>query len=112
MNRFELFTMIFYALDLYYDENPSEELGRFLGMMSPFTFEEVDSADSAVFADFCDFVKCESVSIQDSYDVAVNYLKSIEGIDLFDIFSSLTRDSWMKGCEEYLSKPHKGQSQG
>ena len=31
MNKFELFTMIFYALDLYYEANATDELGSFLG---------------------------------------------------------------------------------
>ena len=39
MNRFELFTMIFYVLDYYWDQNQGEELGMFLSSMSPFTFE-------------------------------------------------------------------------
>ena len=52
MNKFELYTMIFYALDLYYEANPTDELGSFLGAMSPFTFKEVDSADSAIYLDF------------------------------------------------------------
>ena len=52
MNDFELFTMVFYAVDSYYEDNPSNELGAFLGMMSPFTFKEMDSANSAIFSDF------------------------------------------------------------
>ena len=35
MNRFELFTMIFYVLDYYWDQNQGEELGMFLSDMSP-----------------------------------------------------------------------------
>ena len=49
MNRFELFTMIFYVLDYYWDQNQGEELGMFLSGMSPFTFEDIGSADPAVY---------------------------------------------------------------
>lgn len=111
MNRFELFTMIFYALDLYYDEHPSDELGRFLGAMSPITFKETDSADSAIFEDFCSIVKSPSISIEDSYDVATAYLQTIEDIDVYTPFMTVSRDDWRRGCERYLSQPHKGQEE-
>ena len=57
MNRFELFTMIFYVLDYYWDENQGEELGLFLSSMSPFTFEGTGSADPTVYDEFCEFMK-------------------------------------------------------
>ena len=41
MKQFELFTMIFYVLDYYWDQNQEEELGNFLSDMSPFTFADI-----------------------------------------------------------------------
>ena len=67
MNKFELFTMIFYALDLYYEENPADELGSFLGAMSPFTFKEVDSADSAIYTDFCGKIKKNKITVKSEF---------------------------------------------
>lgn len=109
MNRFEMFTMIFYALDLYYDEHPSDDLGGFLGAMSPFTFKGIDSADSAVYEDFCRIVMDQQIPIEKSYDMAVSYLKTIENVDAYTPFASVSREDWIRGCEDYLSKPHKGQ---
>lgn len=36
MNKFELFSMIYYALNHYWKENKSEELTSFLSDMNPF----------------------------------------------------------------------------
>lgn len=111
MNKFEFFTMIFYALDLYYDESPSEELGNFLSEMSPITFKRVDSADPAVYADFCDFLgDKDKIAIEDGYDIALQYLKTIKEIDAVTPFLVTTREEWCEGCENYLSEPHKGQN--
>lgn len=62
MNKFELFTMIFYALNLYYGANPTDELGSFFGAMSPFTFKEVDSAISDIYTEFCSIIKDENIA--------------------------------------------------
>ena len=35
MTRYELFTMIYYVLDYYWDQNQGEELGNYLSHMSP-----------------------------------------------------------------------------
>ena len=110
MNKFELFTMIFYALDLCYEANPTDELGSFLGAMSPFTFKEVDSADSAIYSDFCKKIKKDSITVKESRDIAIKYLKSIDDIDLITPFTSVTEADWISGCNDYLAQPHKGQS--
>ena len=108
MNKFELFTMIFYALDLYYDHNPSEELGRFLSEMSPFTFKQVGSADPAVFKNFCDFIGNEEITIENSYEKAQRYIANINDLDLETAFMNTDEEKWVKGCEKYLTSDHKG----
>ena len=108
MNKFELFTMIFYALDLYYDDNPTEELGRFLSEMSPFTFKQIGSADPAVYKKFCDFIGDEKITIENSYEKAQRYIEYIDDLDLKIPFMNIKEDKWVKGCEGYLASDHKG----
>ena len=108
MNKFELFTMIFYALDLYYDHNPSEELGRFLSEMSPFTFKQIGSADPAVFKNFSDFISDREITIDNSYSLALEYVQSIKNVDIFTIFSETKEEKWIEGCKKYLATAHKG----
>lgn len=108
MNKFELFTLIFYSLDIYYDNNPSEELGQFLSEMSPFTFKQICSADPAVFTEFCDFIKKEKIELDESYDLAIQYINSIEEIDLMPAFDNMDKVKWIDGCKKYLAIAHKG----
>ena len=108
MNKFELFTMIFYALDLYYDENPSEELGQFLSEMSPFTFKQIGSADPAVFIEFCQFIGDDKITIDNSYEKAKEYVASITEIDIATPFQATDEEKWKRGCEQYLKTDHKG----
>ena len=109
MNKFELFTMIFYAIDLYYDENPSELLGRFLSEMSPVTFAGIGSADSAVYTNFCNFVTGD-ITIENSYELALEYINSIKyfDLDLVSIFKKIDIEQWQEGCKKYLGTDHKG----
>ncbi len=109
MNEFELYTMIFFAVDAYYEDNPSDELGAFLGMMSPFTFKEVDSADSAVYEKFRKYLNGREVTIENSFSYAKDYLKTVDYCDLNPVFSNTTENEWQDACVDYLSKPHKGQ---
>lgn len=108
LNKFELFTLIFYSLDVYYDSNPSEELGQFLSEMSPFTFKQIGSADPAIFAEFSDFFEEENIELEESYGLAIKYVKSIKKIDLMPAFETMDEVKWIEGCKKYLATNHKG----
>lgn len=111
MNKFELFTMIFYAIDLYYDNNPSDLLGRFLSGMNPFLFEDIGSADPAVYSEFCNIVQ-EEITVENSYNIAIKYIQSINyfDLDLVSAFQSITEEKWKEGCIKYYETNHKGKT--
>ena len=52
VNKFELFSMIYYALNHYWKENKSEGLTSFLSDMNPFLFDDIGSANLAVYAKY------------------------------------------------------------
>lgn len=108
MNEFELFTMIFYAIDAYYDDNPTDEMGVFLGMMSPFTFKELDSADSVIFAEFRKVMNGRAITLENSFMYAVEYAKTITYCDIMAVFYGISDEEWKEACKDYLSRPHKG----
>ena len=108
MNKFELFTMTFYALDLYYDNNPSEELGQFLSSMSPFTFKEIGSAVQWVYNEFCEFVGEREITIDNSYNLAKEYVISLNNTLLLKAFCNTSEEKWEEGCNKYLATEHKG----
>ena len=108
MNEFELFTMIFYTVAAYYEKKPSDELAVFLGGMSPFTFKEVDSADSAVFAGFRRFINGRKISLENSLMLAREYAGELDYHEISTIMNGVTEERWEAGCKDYLSRPHKG----
>ena len=108
MNKFELFTMIFYALDLYYDEHQSDELGRFLSEMSPFTFVQIGSADPAVYDEFRKFIGDRKITVDNSYSLAIEYTRNIKDVDVYTPVSEVSENKWIEGCKKYLETEHKG----
>lgn len=106
MNRFELYSMIFYVLDAAWDNSQNEELGMFLSAANPFLFADVNSADPAVYDDFCSKIPKE-ISVKDSYNIANDYVASLKKDELTAAFHTVSSDEWIKGIKEYLSTPHK-----
>ena len=87
MNQFELFTMFFYVLDYYWDQNGGEELGMFLSDMSPFTFDAIGSANPAVYEAFCDFIKVDEIEVKNSYELACKYVDWVNNLHVKTAFA-------------------------
>ena len=85
MNKFELFCMIFFALDADWDETKDSTIGEYLSSANPFLFEDIGSADSSVYSDFCNCIS-EPILIESSYSEAVKYLKSLGNQKIVDAF--------------------------
>ena len=95
MTKFELFAMIFYALDAYYEEDVPEEINNFLSDMCPFTFADENSADPVIYEDYCEFVGNKEIRLDNSFSLAKEYV--------FQAFSDLTEEFWIQGCKDFLS---------
>lgn len=106
MTRFELFCMIFYVLDSEWDETKNKHLGSFLSAANPFLFEDVGSADPAVYKEFCNAID-RSITIEDSYKQACSYIDSLHDPIISAAFKSLDQHEWSDCVREYLSTPHK-----
>lgn len=76
--------------------------------MCPFTFEDVDSADSAIYADFCEFIGDKEITLEQSYGLAEEYVRQLKDVDVAEAFDDVLKKNWIGVCKEYLSKPHKG----
>ena len=98
MNSFELFKMIFYALDNKYDENPSEELGDLLSSMNPFLFEGIGSAVPDVYIDFKKMFeqKFNKCTIEEGYNFAKEYLKVLANETAINAFKKVSLEDWKK----------------
>ena len=109
MNKFELFCIIFLFLDEEWDICHDEELGNFLSGMNPFLFDDIGSADSATYNEFCAIVS-EPIDISTSFEKAQQYVRSLDQPVITNVFNDIDKGEWVEFVTEYLSEPHKGQS--
>ena len=109
MNKFELFSMIFIALDADWDDTHNEELGQFLSNINPFLFKENTSAVPSYYIEFEEIIGNKKISLDNSFDLAKKYIDSVNVSSAVESFNALTKEQWVDACEEYLSTTHKGQ---
>ena len=105
MNQFELFSLIFYALDSIWDVTHDDELGQYLSSANPFLFTDTGSAVPDIFIDFCKITN-ESIAVEDSYAVAGRYIASLNNKALSDAFGKISEDDWLQAVKRYLANPH------
>lgn len=110
MNQFELFCMIFYALDASLDDRRSETVLSYLSDANPFLFADNGSAVPEIYDRFCDVIR-ENVTIENCYDLAVKYIDTLADKDISEAFHRISRNEWISGANAYLSSPHKGQEE-
>ena len=108
MNKYELFTMIFFVLDKYWDENKNEELGQFLSNMNPFMFEDVGSAIPDVYENFCKIIDDKDIKMENSFEIAKMYINSLDANSVTNAFGWIDEEEWKAACADYLDEPHKG----
>lgn len=110
MNRFELFTLMYFVLDAYYEDEVKEndKLSVFLGDMNPFVWEDCISGDPAMYSEYCDFMGKKEITLENSLKIAKEYIKTIDFVDVTEAFQNMKDDEWIDGCTRYLSSEHKG----
>lgn len=107
MTRFELYCMIYFALDSEWEESKSEELGNFLSSANPFLFKDIGSADPAIYKEYCEKIP-EKIAPIESYEYAKKYIDFLANSVISDAFISMTKEEWDEALQEYLSHEHKG----
>lgn len=107
MNKFELYTLIYYALEIEWEENHSKNLGNFLSSANPFLFEDIGSAIPYVYTEFCKSIEGD-ITVENSFGITCKYIKSLEDYDIEEAFSKMTEEKWKAGAKEFLEMPHKG----
>ena len=98
MKKDQLYILMFYALDLIYDETNDIDLGTFLSSANPFAFDDGSSADPHIKEMFM------NTDIEDKdygYESISAFLSSVNPkIDLY--FRLISKDRWVEVAEEYL----------
>ena len=108
MNRFELFTVIYFWLDNFYKDTTDESIINQLSEMNPFLWKDICSADPAVYDEFCTFIGKRNITIDNSLELAVEYVKTIDYADMAEAFRDIDEEEWKDGCRKYLAMEHKG----
>ena len=108
MNSFELFCLIFYALDAAWDAESDPVLGTWLSDANPFLFSDCDSAVSNCFADFEEWLGKREITVENSFSLAQEYVMRLRLPAAETVFSNLSSERWVSAAVKYLSRPHKG----
>ena len=109
MNRFELFTMIYFWLDVYYEDSTDDRIINQLSEMNPFMWKDPTSADPAVYDEYCSFIGERNITLENSLSIAREYVKMIDYVDVTEAFKNVDQKEWIIGCEKYLASEHKGE---
>ena len=102
MKAFELFTMIYYVLDAYWDDHKSEELGQFLSGMNPFLFKGEGSAIPYIYTEFCDFLNGREIKIENSFELATEYIDELAEPYIREAFKWISKEKWLESCKDYV----------
>ena len=109
MNEYELFTMIYFALDAFYGTKIEDVFIRtVISDMNPFIWPDIGSADPAMYSDYIHFLNGRTITIDNSLDIAKEYLETIDYADVTDALKDMTTEEWASYCRKYLAEPHKG----
>ena len=99
--------MIFYVLDAEWDETKNPQLGEFLSGANPFLFDDIGSADPAVYEKFCEAVD-DPIPVETSYEIASKYIAKIGNNVVSSAFSTIDEKEWIECVKDFLSSEHKG----
>ncbi|MBQ7560666.1 MAG: hypothetical protein IJS99_02365 [Synergistaceae bacterium] len=113
MNQFELFSLIFFAVDAVWQETQAEELTQFLSESDPFLWGDIGSADPALFYEFCERYPQKTIALEDSYKIACDYInflpteyQAVYGA-VPEAFYQTDEQTWLETAKKYLATPHK-----
>ena len=108
MNKFELFSLIYFWLSRFYQNATDDRIINQLSEMNPFLWEDIGSADPAVYDDYCSFLGDRTITVENSLAIAQEYVQTIGYADITEAFQKVDRNQWEAGCTRYLSTEHKG----
>ena len=106
MRKFELFCLIFYALDALWDKSKSDELGNYLSNANPFLFKDIGSANPEIYESFCKNMP-DYIPVEGSYTLAIHYIDTLHSSFIANEFQKIGNRKWEQCAREFLSSPHK-----
>lgn len=63
---------------------------------------------SDYYTDFCNTIDGHTITIENSYTIAKNYIDQLNINAVTDAFEKTTETEWISAARKYFSNPHKG----
>lgn len=108
MTRYDLFCMIFLALDADWEETQDDELGRYLSDANPFLFAGEGSAIEDVYKLFCELIPDEVIGPENSFALAKKYVEHLNNKAVAESFNLLEEEQWKDALDTYLDDKYGG----
>ena len=74
---------------------------------NPFLFDSLSSAVPEIYDNFVSYIT-EPVTVENSYDKALNYVNSLHNDVITKAFKSISKEEWIESTLDYLAHDHKG----
>ena len=104
MNQRDIFIMMYFCLDAYWEENQTDELGNICSDHNPFLWEGETSGDPACYEEFCEIVKNKKYTIEEGFEKAKEYVATLNSEEAKKAMEDVTLDDWKEGYEDYLKQ--------
>lgn len=99
MAVYDVFILMFDALDTIYDEEPNDSLGNYLSGLNPFLFEGRGSADPAEYDEFkaayMKFFEEKEPTAEKTFSFCKEYLKKNAPKEVINAFEKIEIDDWI-----------------
>lgn len=73
----------------------------------PFLFDSLSSAVPEIYDNFVSYIT-EPVTVENSYDKALNYVNSLHNDVITKAFKSISKEEWIESTLDYLAHDQKG----
>lgn len=107
MTNFELFCLLYIALNQKWEDCKDEKLGDFLSEMNPYLWDAEMSADPAWYTGFKKFMQEKRIGDDFGFAYAKEYLNTISYYpNLVQFLSDYDEESWVDGANQLLDYLH------
>lgn len=111
MNKFELFSLIYYVLEAYYGLDIEDTfINSVVSDMNPFIFDDIGLEDPAVYDEYKDFNEGKGITVERSFDIAKEYLKTTDYADVTPALVGTTEEWWIDGARSIFHSHIKGKT--
>ena len=101
MNRHDIFVMMYFTLETYWEDNKTDTLGNLCSELNPFLFKDRKSADPAYWTIFCKKYTDKQYSTSEGYTIAKEYVKSLDNAEATKAMEHISLELWEKAFDKY-----------